>query len=124
MQNSSGCSGRLTDEFLSQSWEALQKDPGSLIEAGKASGSLSELYSEGPEMLHHLKERLLSFHSGLIHDNPGSESTVVPAQESAGATTEGQNLPSQATHTLSSMYNPASSDCVITEADGNGLSNG
>jgi hypothetical protein len=46
LQNANGGSnGRLTDEFLNQSWEALQRDPGALVEAGKARGVLSHLNS-------------------------------------------------------------------------------
>lgn len=121
LQNSSGCSGKLTDEFLSQSWEALQKDPGSLIEAGKASGSLSQLYSEGPQMLQHLRERLLSSHSGLVPVNPGA---VGPAPESAVLSNDGQIVLSQAMHPHISVHDPARLDSVIMEADGSGLSNG
>lgn len=124
LQNSSGCSGKLTDEFLSQSWEALQKDPGSLIEAGKASGSLSQLYSEGPQMLQHLRERLLSSHSGFMPVNPSAGSAVGPAPESAVLSNDGQIVLSQAMHPPISAHDPARSDCVIMEADGGGLSNG
>ena len=46
MQNANGGnSERLTDEFLTQSWEALQRDPGALVEAGKARGVFSHLNS-------------------------------------------------------------------------------
>jgi hypothetical protein len=46
LQNANGGSnGRLTDEFLNQSWEALQRDPGALVEAGKVRGVLPHLNS-------------------------------------------------------------------------------
>ena len=46
LQNANGGnSERLTDEFLTQSWEALQRDPGALVEAGKARGVFSHLNS-------------------------------------------------------------------------------
>jgi hypothetical protein len=59
LQNSSGGSGKLTDEFLSQSWEALQRDPSALLEVGKASESLAQLCSGGAEMLQQLKDGLI-----------------------------------------------------------------
>lgn len=61
LQNVNGGSGRLTDEFLSQSWEALQRDPGSLVEASKAGGSLAQMCTGSGEMLQHLKDNLPSF---------------------------------------------------------------
>lgn len=46
----SNSSGRLTEEFLSKSWEALHRDPNILIEeAGKGGGILGQSFTSGPE---------------------------------------------------------------------------
>ena len=60
---------KLTDEFLSQSWEALQRDPSAFLEAGKASESLAQLCSGGAEMLQQLKD-------GFIHRNADVSGTI------------------------------------------------
>ncbi|MCO5605867.1 hypothetical protein L7F22_060051 [Adiantum nelumboides] len=125
LQNSSGCSGKLTDEFLSQSWEALQKNPGSLIEAGRAGGSLSQLYSEGPQMLQHLRERLLSSHSGFVHPHSIAAGAAGSDVESAGLSSNGQKLPSQASYACINEGGPACSDeRVLMETDGSGGATG
>ncbi|KAH7416137.1 hypothetical protein KP509_14G077400 [Ceratopteris richardii] len=56
IKNADGGGGKLMDEFLSQSWEALQRDPSSLVEAGKVVGSLAQLYAGNAEVFQHLKD--------------------------------------------------------------------
>lgn len=116
LQNVNGGSGRLTDEFLSQSWEALQRDPGSLVEASKAGGPLAQMCTGNGEMLQHLKDNLPSF--------SGSNGGVMRAGSSGQShLSDAQNILAQSSSLLR-IHNGEAGILEVRDADGRGSAAG